>query len=143
MPGREAWPVSKEPDLPELHLRLRAEVGRIDAQLHAMLAAMDRLQGLLDAVVTISREVELPGVLHRIVTTAMDPVGARHGALGVLDGSDGDQDGHRRPSAGARPRRRKGRAQRADRATDLNAGIPPAELWAPPLHPCTRPAQLA
>ncbi|MGW2642367.1 PP2C family protein-serine/threonine phosphatase [Streptomyces sp. NPDC001348] len=85
MTGREAWPASKEPDLPELHLRLRAEVARIDAQLHAMLAAMDRLQGLLDAVVTISREVELPAVLHRIVTTAMDLVGARYGALGVLD----------------------------------------------------------
>lgn len=87
MAGRETWPAAKEADLPELHLRLRAEVGRIDAQLHAMLAAMDRLQGLLDAVVTISREVELPGVLHRIVTTAMDLVGARYGALGVLDAS--------------------------------------------------------
>ncbi|MFF4017301.1 PP2C family protein-serine/threonine phosphatase [Streptomyces sp. NPDC001843] len=87
MAGREAWPASKEPDLPELHLRLRAEVGRIDAQLQAMLAAMDRLQGLLDAVVTISREVELPAVLHRIVSTAMDLVGARYGALGVLDAS--------------------------------------------------------
>ncbi|MFF4490298.1 PP2C family protein-serine/threonine phosphatase [Streptomyces sp. NPDC001544] len=87
MAGREAWPASQEPDLPELHLRLRAEVGRIDAQLQAMLAAMDRLQGLLDAVVNISREVELPAVLHRIVTTAMDLVGARYGALGVLDAS--------------------------------------------------------
>ncbi|MFF0791511.1 PP2C family protein-serine/threonine phosphatase [Streptomyces spiralis] len=48
---------------------------------------MDRLQGLLDAVVAISREVELPAVLHRIVTTAMDLVGARYGALGVLDES--------------------------------------------------------
>ncbi|MQY33662.1 hypothetical protein SRB17_16250 [Streptomyces sp. RB17] len=48
---------------------------------------MDRLQGPLDAVVAISREVELPAVLHRIVTTAMDLVGARYGALGVLDES--------------------------------------------------------
>ncbi|MGW5371363.1 PP2C family protein-serine/threonine phosphatase [Streptomyces sp. NPDC004011] len=46
---------------------------------------MDRLQGLLDAVVAITREVELPAVLRRIVTTAMELVGARYGALGVLN----------------------------------------------------------
>lgn len=71
--------------MPDLHERLRAELGRIDEQLRALLDAMDRLQGLLDAVVAISRETELPAVLHRIVTTAMDLVGARYGALGVLD----------------------------------------------------------
>ncbi|MFF4255558.1 PP2C family protein-serine/threonine phosphatase [Streptomyces sp. NPDC001663] len=77
----------RQPHLPDLHVRLRTELGRIDEQLRALLAAMDRLQGLLDAVVAISREVELPAVLHRIVTTAMDLVGARYGALGVLDES--------------------------------------------------------
>ncbi|MDH2391105.1 SpoIIE family protein phosphatase [Streptomyces sp. HNM0663] len=70
--------------------RLNAELGRIDAQLRALAAAKDRIQGLLEAVVEITREVELPSVLHRIVTTAMDLVGARYGALGVLDES-GDQ----------------------------------------------------
>nr|WP_316743956.1 GAF domain-containing SpoIIE family protein phosphatase [Streptomyces sp. MK7] len=73
--------------MPDLHLRLRSELGRIDEQLRALLSSMDRLQGLLEAVVAISREVELPAVLHRIVTTAMDLVGARYGALGVLDES--------------------------------------------------------
>ncbi|WP_225827772.1 PP2C family protein-serine/threonine phosphatase [Streptomyces naphthomycinicus] len=73
--------------LPDLHLRLRSELGRIDDQLRGLLSSMDRLQGLLDAVVAISREVELPAVLRRIVTTAMDLVGARYGALGVLDES--------------------------------------------------------
>ncbi|MEU6769956.1 GAF domain-containing SpoIIE family protein phosphatase [Streptomyces sp. NPDC046759] len=68
-------------------MRLRSELGRIDDQLRSLLSSMDRLQGLLDAVVAISREVELPAVLHRIVTTAMDLVGARYGALGVLDES--------------------------------------------------------
>ncbi|MFF4396220.1 PP2C family protein-serine/threonine phosphatase [Streptomyces sp. NPDC001480] len=82
----EGGPV-KQPQLPDLHQRLRAELGRIDDQLRALLDAMDRLQGLLDAVVAISREVELPAVLHRIVTTAMELVGARYGALGVLDTS--------------------------------------------------------
>ncbi|MEU6657804.1 GAF domain-containing SpoIIE family protein phosphatase [Streptomyces sp. NPDC046821] len=79
----------RQPHIPDLHERLRAELGRIDEQLRAMLGAMDRLQGLLDAVVSISREVELPAVLQRIVTTAMDLVGARYGALGVLDESGG------------------------------------------------------
>lgn len=73
--------------LPDLHLRLRSELGRIDEQLRGLMSSMDRLQGLLDAVVAISREVELPAVLHRIVTTAMDLVGARYGALGVLNES--------------------------------------------------------
>ncbi|KUN02809.1 hypothetical protein AQI95_25065 [Streptomyces yokosukanensis] len=68
-------------------MRLRSELGRIDDQLRALLFSMDRLQGLLDAVVAISREVELPAVLRRIVTTAMDLVGAHYGALGVLDES--------------------------------------------------------
>ncbi|GHJ99948.1 hypothetical protein SY2F82_17460 [Streptomyces sp. Y2F8-2] len=71
----------------DLRLRLRDELARIDEQLRALVAAMDRLQGLLDAVVAISREVELPGVLNRIVTTAMELVGARYGALGILDES--------------------------------------------------------
>ncbi|MFE7901171.1 PP2C family protein-serine/threonine phosphatase [Streptomyces sp. NPDC057424] len=74
-----------QPRLPELQVRLRTELDRIDEQLHGLLDAMDRMQGLLDAVVAISREVELPAVLHRIVTTAMDLVGARYGALGVLN----------------------------------------------------------
>ncbi|MGR6973404.1 PP2C family protein-serine/threonine phosphatase [Streptomyces cynarae] len=77
----------RQPAPHDLRLRLRDELGRIDEQLRALLSAMDRLQGLLDAVVAISREVELPGVLNRIVTTAMDLVGARYGALGVLDES--------------------------------------------------------
>ena len=67
--------------------RLDAELGRIDEQLRALAAAKERIQGLLDAVVAITREVELPAVLQRIVTTAMDLVGARYGALGVLDES--------------------------------------------------------
>ncbi|MFF7375145.1 SpoIIE family protein phosphatase [Streptomyces massasporeus] len=81
----EQNPFPGQPHLPDLHVRLRTELSRIDEQLRALLDAMDRMQGLLDAVVAISREVELPAVLHRIVTTAMDLVGARYGALGVLN----------------------------------------------------------
>ncbi|MGV9498510.1 PP2C family protein-serine/threonine phosphatase [Streptomyces sp. NPDC003642] len=77
----------EQAQLPDLRVRLRTELNHIDEQLRALLDAMDRMQGLLDAVVAISREVELPAVLQRIVTTAMDLVGARYGALGVLNES--------------------------------------------------------
>ncbi|GHI03241.1 hypothetical protein AQI88_01445 [Streptomyces cellostaticus] len=87
MAGEKAGRAPRQPALPDLHVRLRSELGRIDEQLRSLLSAMDRLQGLLDAVVAISREVELPAVLHRIVTTAMNLVGARYGALGVLNES--------------------------------------------------------
>lgn len=87
MAGEKAGRRTGEPYVPDLHMRLRSELGRIDEQLRALLSSMDRLQGLLDAVMAISREVELPAVLHRIVTTAMELVGARYGALGVLDES--------------------------------------------------------
>ncbi|MBX7548276.1 GAF domain-containing SpoIIE family protein phosphatase [Streptomyces sp. NPDC004232] len=87
MAGERQGRQTRQPHLPDLHARLRCELGRIDEQLRALLSSMDRLQGLLDAVVAISREVELPAVLHRIVTTAMELVGARYGALGVLDES--------------------------------------------------------
>ncbi|GGX31404.1 PP2C family protein-serine/threonine phosphatase [Streptomyces chartreusis] len=73
-------------------LRPDDQLEQIAEQLRELAVAKDRLQGLLDAVLTISREMDLPTVLHRIVTTAMDLVGARYGALGVLDDS-GEQLG--------------------------------------------------
>ncbi|MEU8588841.1 GAF domain-containing SpoIIE family protein phosphatase [Streptomyces sp. NPDC048664] len=78
---------ARQPRRPDLLARLDAELGRIDRELHSLAVAKSRIQSLLDAVVAITREVELPAVLHRIVTTAMDLVGARYGALGVLDES--------------------------------------------------------
>ncbi|MEV5736056.1 GAF domain-containing SpoIIE family protein phosphatase [Streptomyces sp. NPDC052292] len=85
MAGHREGRHPRRPPLPDLHSRLRSELGRIDEQLRGLLFTMDRLQGLLDAVVAITREVELPAVLRRIVTTAMELVGARYGALGVLN----------------------------------------------------------
>ncbi|MFI9193623.1 PP2C family protein-serine/threonine phosphatase [Streptomyces californicus] len=58
---------------------------QISRQLRALTATKDRLEGLLDAVLAISGELELSEVLRRIVTTAMQLCGARYGALGVLD----------------------------------------------------------
>ncbi|MFD8705560.1 PP2C family protein-serine/threonine phosphatase [Kitasatospora sp. NPDC059648] len=53
-------------------------------QLRALAAVRDRLHGLLSAVLAIGSDLDLPAVLQRIVTTAMDLAGARYGALGVL-----------------------------------------------------------
>ncbi|WP_208818363.1 GAF domain-containing SpoIIE family protein phosphatase [Streptomyces marokkonensis] len=44
-----------------------------------------RMSGLLSAVLSVSRELELPVVLRRIVSTAMELVAARYGAMGVLN----------------------------------------------------------
>ncbi|MFC5639971.1 hypothetical protein [Kitasatospora cinereorecta] len=43
-----------------------------------------RFQDLLDAVMSVGRELELPVVLRRVITTAMGLVDARYGTLGVL-----------------------------------------------------------
>ncbi|MFC8796628.1 GAF domain-containing protein [Promicromonospora sp. NPDC057138] len=51
-------------------------------------APRDRTDLLLDAVITVSRGLDLETVLHRIVETAVELVDARYGALGVL-GADG------------------------------------------------------
>ncbi|MFJ9419419.1 PP2C family protein-serine/threonine phosphatase [Streptomyces sp. NPDC101227] len=67
-----------------LHRRLDAQLDGIAEQFRELTRAQERLQGLLDAVLSISRELELPEVLHRIVTTAMNLADARYGALGVL-----------------------------------------------------------
>ncbi|MFV0309829.1 MAG: GAF domain-containing protein [Desertimonas sp.] len=44
-----------------------------------------RQRHLLDAVLVVASELELPAVLQRIIETAVDLVDARYGALGVLD----------------------------------------------------------
>ncbi|MHB1137810.1 MAG: GAF domain-containing sensor histidine kinase [Microthrixaceae bacterium] len=46
-----------------------------------------QLRRLLDAVLSVGGELDLPTVLQRIVTAATDLVDARYGALGVLDES--------------------------------------------------------
>ncbi|MEU5192088.1 GAF domain-containing SpoIIE family protein phosphatase [Streptomyces klenkii] len=64
---------------------LDADLDRLGEQLAEFARAQERMRGLLEAILTISGELELPVVLRRIVTTAMELVGARYGALGVLD----------------------------------------------------------
>ena len=43
------------------------------------------LRQLLDAVLTIVSDLDLPAMLHRVVNSASELVDARYGALGVLD----------------------------------------------------------
>jgi signal transduction histidine kinase len=47
----------------------------------------DRLSGLVEAVLAIGSDLSLPATLRRIVEAALPLVGARYGALGVLDES--------------------------------------------------------
>jgi GAF domain-containing protein len=46
------------------------------------------MRGLLDAVMAVSADLDLPSVLERIVTAACQLAGARYGALGVLGQDD-------------------------------------------------------
>ncbi|WP_329500293.1 GAF domain-containing SpoIIE family protein phosphatase [Kitasatospora herbaricolor] len=71
--------------LPSRLLTLDSDLNRLSEQLKELARAQGRMGGLLEAVLAISRELELSVVLRRIVTTAMELVGARYGALGVLD----------------------------------------------------------
>ncbi|NGO46377.1 PP2C family protein-serine/threonine phosphatase [Streptomyces ureilyticus] len=76
-------PNQPEPlDVPR-RLRLSAELEMIAEQLRSLARAQDQLHDLYEAV--IGREVDLSVVLQLIVDTAMELVGARYGALGVLD----------------------------------------------------------
>ncbi|MFF7459223.1 PP2C family protein-serine/threonine phosphatase [Kitasatospora sp. NPDC008115] len=73
-----------EGERPELRLDLGEQLEGVAVQLRALARAKNRLQGLLSAVLAIGGDLDLPVVLHRIVTTAMDLAGAHYGALGVL-----------------------------------------------------------
>jgi len=48
---------------------------------------VDRLAGLIDALQPIGSDLSLPATLRRIIEAAVPLVGARYGALGVLDES--------------------------------------------------------
>ncbi|GAA2272286.1 hypothetical protein GCM10009853_027560 [Glycomyces scopariae] len=52
----------------------------------------ERLRALLDAVISISSDLELAAILDRIVAAALTLVDARYGAMGVLDDAGGLAD---------------------------------------------------
>ncbi|WP_345378430.1 GAF domain-containing sensor histidine kinase [Pseudonocardia yuanmonensis] len=70
-------------------LRLDELLGEVQERLGQIVAARDRMQSLLDAVLAVAAGLELETTLRRIVQAAVDLVDARYGALGVLapDGS--------------------------------------------------------
>jgi signal transduction histidine kinase len=73
---------SQRPVLP--HMRLDELLGELQERLQAVLATRDRVHSLLDAVVAVGSNIELEGVLRRIVEAAVALVNARYGALVVV-----------------------------------------------------------
>ncbi|WP_026875833.1 GAF domain-containing protein [Jiangella gansuensis] len=69
-------------------LPLEELLGEVQSRLQAVVAAQDGVHALLEAVVSIGRDLELETVLRRIVEAAIRLVDCRFGALGVI-GDDG------------------------------------------------------
>ncbi|MCX4757216.1 PP2C family protein-serine/threonine phosphatase [Kitasatospora purpeofusca] len=83
---------SSRSDVPDLGQRRDDDVDRIVGRLRDLAHAQSRFQDLLDAVMAVGRELELPVVLRRVITTAMGLVDARYGALGVLSANGEELD---------------------------------------------------
>ena len=66
------------------HLRLDELLGELQGRLEAVLDTRDRVDALLEAVVSVGSELELEAVLRRIVEAAVQLVDAQYGALGVI-----------------------------------------------------------
>ncbi|MGH8791621.1 MAG: GAF domain-containing protein, partial [Stackebrandtia sp.] len=69
-------------------LRLNELLGEVQERLAEITRTRDRVQGLLDAVVSVGAGLELDSTLRHIVQAAVDLVDARYGALGVIAESD-------------------------------------------------------
>jgi len=69
--------------------RLDRVINDLVASAQEVLATQGRLRSLLEASRSVSSELELPAVLRTIVAAAVELVGARYGAIGVIapDGS--------------------------------------------------------
>lgn len=76
-------PLSRMPQL-----RLDELLEELQARINAARGTRDRVHSLLEAVVSVGRELDLPQVLRRIVEAAALLVDAQYGALGVI-GPDG------------------------------------------------------
>ncbi|MEU4132216.1 GAF domain-containing sensor histidine kinase [Streptomyces wuyuanensis] len=69
-------------------LRLDELLDELEGRIDEVRETRERLNGLLEAVLSVGRELDLPQVLHGIVEAAVSLVDAEYGALGVI----GDQD---------------------------------------------------
>lgn len=65
-------------------LRLDELLEEVRERLTEIASTRDKMQGLLDAVIAVGAGLELDSTLQRIVQAAVELVGARYGALGVL-----------------------------------------------------------
>ncbi|HZG91714.1 MAG TPA: GAF domain-containing protein [Pseudonocardia sp.] len=65
-------------------MRLDELLREVQERLTEIMATRDRMQGLLDAVLSIAEDLDLDTTLRRIVQAAVNLVDARYGALGVL-----------------------------------------------------------
>jgi signal transduction histidine kinase len=65
-------------------LRLDQLLGELQSRLDAARGTRDRVHSLLEAVLTVGRELDLDQALQQIVESAVSLVDARYGALGVI-----------------------------------------------------------
>lgn len=65
-------------------LRLDELLDEVQARIEEVRGTRDRLNGLLEAVMSVGRELDLPQVLRGIVEAAVTLVDAEYGALGVI-----------------------------------------------------------
>ncbi|MFI8255173.1 GAF domain-containing protein [Streptomyces filamentosus] len=65
-------------------LRLDELLDELQARIDEARGTRDRLDGLLEAVMSVGRELDLPSVLRGIVEAAVSLVDAEYGALGVI-----------------------------------------------------------
>ncbi|MFI5806726.1 GAF domain-containing protein [Streptomyces sp. NPDC051561] len=65
-------------------LRLDELLGELQVRIDAVRGTRDRLHGLLEAVLSVGRELDLPQVLRSIVEAAVVLVDAEYGALGII-----------------------------------------------------------
>ncbi|WP_306326917.1 sensor histidine kinase [Streptomyces venezuelae] len=79
--GREGTE-SADARLPRL--RLDELLDELQARIDEVRGTRDRLNGLLEAVMSVGRELDLPQVLRGIVEAAVTLVDAEYGALGVI-----------------------------------------------------------
>src|SRR5690348_9100283 len=87
---RRVSPSGGDSRAPRVETRGGAMSASGDARSGPELAGPKRLRKLLDAVMSVSTDLELSAVLQRIVESAADLVDARYGALGVLDEGGGE-----------------------------------------------------
>lgn len=66
-------------------------LSRLVQEAHGVLATQERLRHLLKATRAVAEELELAVVLRRIIEVAVELVGARYGAIGVI-GPDGTHE---------------------------------------------------